>query len=85
VPRSPGDRFQPLGSPHTKKLKAFLIDAKVPRTERDRLPLITTHAGIAWVAGVRPADWAKVTPTTRVILRLQLIRHAPEEALDTAF
>ena len=83
--RSPGDRFQPLGSPHTKKLKAFLIDAKVPRTERDRLPLITTHAGIAWVAGVRPADWAKVTPTTRVILRLQLIRHAPEEALDTAF
>lgn len=81
--RSPGDRFQPLGSPYTKKLKAFLIDAKVPRTERDRLPLITTRAGIAWVAGVRPADWAKVTPMTRVILRLQLIRHTPEEPLDT--
>jgi tRNA(Ile)-lysidine synthase len=81
--RSPGDRFQPLGSPYAKKLKAFLIDAKVPRMERDRLPLITTRAGIAWVAGVRPAEWAKVTPMTRVVLRLQLIRHAPEEALDT--
>jgi tRNA(Ile)-lysidine synthase len=81
--RAPGDRFQPLGSPYTKKLKAFLIDAKVPRAERDRLPLITTRAGIAWVAGVRPADWAKVTPMTRLILRLQLIRHAPEKALDT--
>jgi tRNA(Ile)-lysidine synthase len=81
--RAPGDRFQPLGSPYTKKLKAFLIDAKVPRTERDRLPLIATHAGIAWVAGVRLADWAKVTPMTRMILRLQLIRHASEEALDT--
>jgi tRNA(Ile)-lysidine synthase len=82
--RSPGDRFQPLGSPYTKKLKTFLIDAKVPRTERDRLPLITTRTGIAWVAGVRPADWAKVTAMTRVILRLQLIRHAPGKALDTS-
>ena len=81
--RSPGDRFQPLGSPYTKKLKAFLIDAKIPRMERDRLPLVTTPAGIAWVAGVRLADWAKVTPKTRVILRLQLIHRAPEEALDT--
>jgi tRNA(Ile)-lysidine synthase len=76
--RAPGDRFQPLGSPYMKKLKAFLIDAKVPRAERDRLLLVTTRTGIAWVAGVRPADWAKVTPTTRVILRLQLLRHAPE-------
>jgi hypothetical protein len=32
---------------------------------------------------VRLADWAKVTPMTRMILRLQLIRHASEEALDT--
>jgi hypothetical protein len=42
-----------------------------------------TSAGIAWVAGVRPADWAKVTPATREILRLQLIRHTPEKALDS--
>jgi tRNA(Ile)-lysidine synthase len=81
--RRPGDRFQPLGSPYTKKLKAFLIDAKVPRAQRDRLPLLATSAGIAWVAGVRPAEWAKVTPATREILRLQLIRHAPEKALDS--
>jgi tRNA(Ile)-lysidine synthase len=81
--RSPGDRFQPLGSPYVKKLKAFLIDAKIPRAERDRLPLVASRAGIAWVAGVRLADWAKVTPMTRAILRLQLIRHAPKEALDT--
>jgi tRNA(Ile)-lysidine synthase len=79
--RQPGDRFQPLGSPSTsKKLKTFLIDAKVPRAERDRLPLIVARAGIAWVAGVRPADWAKVIPATREILRLRLIRHAPQKA-----
>jgi tRNA(Ile)-lysidine synthase len=82
--RCPGDRFQPLGSPYAKKLKAFLIDAKIPRTLRDRLPLVMTPVGIAWVAGVRPAEWAKVTPTTRQILRLRLRRHASSGAVDTA-
>jgi tRNA(Ile)-lysidine synthase len=81
--RRPGDRLQPLGSVYAKKLKAFLIDAKVPRAVRDRLPLVVTGAGIAWVAGVRPAEWAKVTPDTRVILRLRLLRQAPEKAVDT--
>src|ERR671910_907138 len=74
-----GDRLQPLGSLYVKKLKAFLIDAKIPHGLRDRLPLVVTSTGIAWVAGVRPAEWAKVTPSTRVILRLQLSRHAPEK------
>jgi tRNA(Ile)-lysidine synthase len=83
--RRPGDRLQPLGSVYAKKLKAFLIDAKIPHALRDRLPLVVTSTGIAWVAGVRPAEWAKVTPTTRAILRLQLFRHAPEQALDMAY
>jgi tRNA(Ile)-lysidine synthase len=82
--RRSGDRLQPLGSVHAKKLKAFLIDAKIPHALRDRLPLVVTSTGIAWVAGVRPAEWAKVTPATRAILRLQLFRHPPEKAVDTA-
>jgi tRNA(Ile)-lysidine synthase len=80
--RRPGDRLQPLGSVYTKKLKAFLIDAKMPRLERDCLPLVVTRSGIAWVAGVRPAEWAKVTPATRAILRLQLLRDAPQETVN---
>jgi tRNA(Ile)-lysidine synthase len=83
--RRSGDRLQPLGSIYTRKLKAFLIDAKIPHGLRDRLPLVVTSMGIAWVAGVRPAEWAKVTPATRVILRLQLFRHLPEPAIGTAF
>ena len=82
--RRAGDRLRPLGSVYAKKLKAFLIDAKVPRVVRDRLPLVVTSAGIAWVAGVRPSEWAKVTPATRVILRLTLLRHVPGEAGATA-
>jgi tRNA(Ile)-lysidine synthase len=82
--RQSGDRLQPLGSIYTKKLKDFFIGARIPRAVRDRLPLVVTSAGIAWVAGVRPAEWAKVTPATRAIIRLQLIRHAPEQAIDGA-
>lgn len=81
--RAAGDRFQPLGSWSSKKLKTFLIDAKVPRADRDRLPLLVTSTGIAWVAGLRIAEWAKVSSTTRVVLRLQLIRHAQIKASAT--
>jgi tRNA(Ile)-lysidine synthase len=83
--RQPGDRLQPLGSTYSRKLKAFLIDAKVPRVVRDRLPLVVTNAGIAWVAGMRPAEWAKVVPATRLILRLELLRHDSGMAADTVF
>jgi tRNA(Ile)-lysidine synthase len=76
--RRPGDRFQPLGCPYVKKLKAFLIDAKVPRSVRDQLPLVVTERGIAWVAGVQVADWAKVTAATRRVLGLQVIPQACE-------
>jgi tRNA(Ile)-lysidine synthase len=83
--RRSGDRLQPLGSVYAKKLKAFLIDAKIPRAVRNRLPLVVASTGIAWVGGVRPAEWAKVTAATRTILRLQLLRHPSEKAVDTAF
>lgn len=81
--RRPGDRFQPLGLSHVKKLKAFLIDNKIPRLVRDRLPLIVTDAGIAWVAGVRMAEWAKVTPSTRQILILEVIRQVSGKTATT--
>lgn len=58
--REPGDRFQPLGMGGTKKLQDFMVDAKIPRRWRDRVPLVVTPRGIAWVTGWRIADWARV-------------------------
>jgi len=58
--RRPGDRFQPLGMSREKKLQDFFTDAKVPRAWRDRVPLLVSQRGIAWVAGHRIADWAAV-------------------------
>ncbi len=69
--RRAGDRFHPLGLSSPKKLQDFLVDAHVPRAERDALPLVCSERGIAWVAGLRVAEWAKVTPQTRRVLRLR--------------
>lgn len=57
--REPGDRFQPIGMPAAKKLQDFYVDEKVPRAWRDRVPLLLTERGIAWVVGYRTAEWAR--------------------------
>ena len=57
--RRPGDRFQPSGMTGTKKLQDFYTDAKIPRDQRDRIPLLLCDRGIAWVVGHRVAEWAK--------------------------
>jgi tRNA(Ile)-lysidine synthase len=60
--RQPGDRFQPLGMSEAKKLQDFLVDAHVPREERDLVPLFVTPRGIVWAGGLRIAEWAKPRP-----------------------
>lgn len=55
-PWRPGDRFRPLGLPGAKKLQDFFVDAKVPRDERRRIPLLVAGERIAWVVGHRIAD-----------------------------
>jgi tRNA(Ile)-lysidine synthase len=50
--RRPGDRLHPLGAGGSRRLKEVLIDRRVPRGERDRLPLLCVDGRIAWVPGV---------------------------------
>jgi len=68
--RAVGDRFVPLGMERAKKLHDFLVDEKVPRRERDRVPLVATPTEIVWVVGHRLDDRFKVTPETRRIVRI---------------
>ena len=58
----PGDRMQPLGMTGRRKLQDIFTDAGIPRGWRRRIPLVVTPAGIAWVVGVRLAEWAALPP-----------------------
>ena len=68
--RAPGDRFQPLGMGSAKKLQDFMVDSKVPREGRDRVPLVVSDTRIAWVVGWRIAEWAKVRGGDTRVLEL---------------
>jgi tRNA(Ile)-lysidine synthase len=72
--RRRGDRFRPLGLGGEKKLQDYLVDAKVPRADRDAVPLVCGSWGIAWVVGHRIDERAKLREATRQVLRLSFGR-----------
>ena len=73
-PRRPGDRFQPLGMSQPKKLNEFMIDSKIPRAWRRRVPIVCSPEQIIWVAGWRIDERVKVTEATKQVLRLEFFR-----------
>lgn len=74
----PGDRFQPIGLPRPAKLQDLFINAKIPRFERHRRVLAVALSGrIFWVEGLRPAEFAKIRPTTRRLLHWTWRRFEP--------
>jgi tRNA(Ile)-lysidine synthase len=73
--RRPGDRLHPLGAPGRRKVQDVLVDRKVPRDDRDLVPIVTTEQGeIVWVAGEVLADPFRVTPLTTSVVVLTLRR-----------
>ena len=68
--RKRSDKFHPLGLEHMKKLQDFFVDAKVAVNDRDKIPLLVTSKGIAWVGGQRVAQWASITPRTKNVLKV---------------
>ena len=71
--RQQGDRFQPYGMRGTKKIKDFLIDAKVPRSERDSIPLLVCGDEILWIIGYTTSDTFKIKSDTRQYLYLHYV------------
>jgi tRNA(Ile)-lysidine synthase len=77
-PRRPGDRFEAFGGGE-RRLKSLLIDAKVPRWERARLPIVEADGRILWLAGLRRGAAAVVTAATGEVVELELIALANTE------
>jgi tRNA(Ile)-lysidine synthase len=71
--RRDGDRFRPLGAPGRRKLQDVLVDRKVPRQERDRVPIVIDALGrIIWVAGIAIAEEGRVTAASEGVVTLSV-------------
>ncbi|MCI2106458.1 MAG: tRNA lysidine(34) synthetase TilS [Intestinimonas sp.] len=60
-PRQSGDVLR-LPGRRTKTLKKLLVEEKVPRWVRDRLPVLAGASGVLAVAGIGPAEGALARP-----------------------
>ncbi len=70
--RRRGDRLIAFGGGE-RRLKSLLIDAGIPRWDRNRLPLIEADGQILWVAGLRRAAAGPITAKTLEVVEIRLI------------
>ncbi len=70
--RRQGDFFYPIGFGKRKKLQDYFVDEKIPRDERDAVPLLTSKNDIVWVVGHRLDERYKVDKETKRVLKLEI-------------
>ncbi|MBC7363650.1 MAG: tRNA lysidine(34) synthetase TilS [Candidatus Aminicenantes bacterium] len=80
--RRPGDKYRPLGLRGEKKLKELLRERKIPREERDWLPVFVSGGQIVWVPGLPVAENFKVTPGTKKIFVIEILRETKDSETD---
>ena len=57
---------------HTRKLKKYMIDEKIPEPGREKLWVLADGERILWVVGYRISDYYKVTKDTKRVLKVQV-------------
>ena len=55
-----------------KKLKDFFIDERIPRDERNKVPVIADRENIIWIAGHRMSDLYKIDQNTEKVLLIEM-------------
>ena len=68
--RKNGDKINPLGMKGTKKLKDIFINMKIPKEERDLIPIMQFGDKIGWIVFLKLSDEFKVTKDTKKILEI---------------
>ncbi len=74
--RQKGDVFKPLKSNGTKRLKEYFIDSKIPREQRDKMPLLCIGNEVIWVIGDKISDKFRVTENTKSIVKIEYNRRS---------
>ena len=70
--RHPGDRIQPLGMAHEKKVQDVLVDAHIARADRSSIPLFFSSSHCVWLAGICLDERVKLTSKTQQIIQLSI-------------
>ena len=63
----------------SKKLQDIFTDDKIPKGIRKKIPVVCDGKKIIWVAGVKRSNDAKITETTKNILKLELNHRGAEK------
>ena len=73
--RKPGDRYTPLGSNGSKKVKDCMIDRRWDHHKKENCPLITDQNDkILWIPGFPPDHSSRITVNTTEVIRLTYIK-----------
>ncbi len=72
--RRSGDMISNTKSGGSKKLKDYMIDAKIPSNLRDEVPVLAVGSKVCWVVGYRMSEAFKVDDNTKRILRIKVFK-----------
>lgn len=68
--RKTGD-YITLRDGNRKTVKSYMIDEKIPRELRDRIPLLAEGSHVVWIVGYRISEYYKITEETKQVLKVQ--------------
>lgn len=69
--RENGDKIVPIGLNGRKKVKDIFIDMKIPKDERDFIPIVQFDEEVAWIVDLKISDKYKVNNETNKILKIK--------------
>ncbi len=56
-----------------KALKDYMVNEKIPKEQRDSIPVLAVGSHVVWLVGYRISEYFKVTENTKHILQVQLV------------
>ncbi len=72
--RQAGDSIHIDCSGHSKKIKKYFIDEKVPQSMRDTIPLLAVEQDVLWIPGYRVNPIYEATRASTTVICVQIIK-----------